>query len=94
MLAALFSESLGAYEVLNLGNHRSEPLDKLVAVIERALGRVAEKKMMPLQPGDVLATYADTTRSAARLGFQPRTSIEVGIPRFVEWYLAHPEFHS
>ncbi|HXY40543.1 MAG TPA: NAD-dependent epimerase/dehydratase family protein [Vicinamibacteria bacterium] len=94
VMAALFSDGLDPYEVLNLGNHRSEPLTNLIAVIEKALGRRAEKKMMPLQPGDVLATYADTVRSARKLGFQPKTSIEEGVPRFVEWYRAHPEFHS
>jgi len=94
VMAALFSDGLDPYEVLNLGNHRSEPLTNLIAVIEKALGRKAEKKMMPLQPGDVLATYADTVRSARKLGFQPKTSIEEGVPRFVEWYRAHPEFHS
>ncbi len=94
VMASLFSEGLDPFEVLNLGNHRSEPLENLIAVIEKALGQKAEKKMMPMQPGDVLATYADTARSARKLGFQPKTSIEEGVPRFVEWYRAHPEFHS
>jgi UDP-glucuronate 4-epimerase len=92
--AALFSTALAPFELLNLGNHRSEPLDNLIGVIERTLGRRAERVLLPLQPGDVLATYADNTLSRAKLGFEPTTSIEDGIPRFVEWYRAHPEFHS
>jgi UDP-glucuronate 4-epimerase len=92
--AALVAEDLGPCEVINLGNHRSEPLASVVAIIEKALGRTADRRLLPMQAGDVVATYADGTRSASVLGFTPRTSIADGIPRFVEWYLAHPEFHS
>jgi len=55
-------------------------------VLERALGRQAEKRFLPLQPGDVLATYADVDDLARDVGFAPRTSIEDGVPRFVDWY--------
>jgi UDP-glucuronate 4-epimerase len=57
-----------------------------VEVLERTLGRKAEKKLMPLQPGDVPATYADIDDLARDVGFAPETPIEVGIPRFVQWY--------
>jgi UDP-glucuronate 4-epimerase len=57
-----------------------------IEVLEQTLGRKAEKKLMPLQPGDVPATYADIDDLARDVGFKPGTPIEVGIPRFVQWY--------
>jgi UDP-glucuronate 4-epimerase len=55
-------------------------------VLEAALGRKAEKRMLPMQPGDVAETYADVTALARDIGYQPSTPIEVGVGRFVEWY--------
>lgn len=57
-----------------------------IEVLESALGKKAEKKLMPLQPGDVPATYADIDDLTRDVGFKPTTSIEEGIPRFVKWY--------
>jgi len=57
-----------------------------IEVLEQALGKKAEKKLMPLQPGDVPATYADIEDLSRDAGFKPSTPIELGIPRFVEWY--------
>jgi UDP-glucuronate 4-epimerase len=57
-----------------------------IEVLEQALGKQAEKTLMPLQPGDVPATYADIDDLARDVGFSPATPIEEGIPRFVKWY--------
>jgi len=72
--------------IYNIGNHRPVELQHFIEVLERALGKKAEKKLMPLQPGDVPATYADIGDLTRDVGFKPTTSIEVGIPRFVKWY--------
>ena len=74
------------HKVYNLGNHRPEPLMRFIELLEQALGRSAVKKMMPMQPGDVLSSFADIEASQRELGFSPRTPIEEGIPKFVEWY--------
>jgi UDP-glucuronate 4-epimerase len=74
------------HKIYNLGNHRPEKLLDFIAVLERALGRVAEKELMPLQPGDVPESFADIEASRRDLGFEPKTAIEVGLARFVEWY--------
>lgn len=75
-----------AHRVYNLGNHKPEKLLDFIAVIERALGRTAEKELLPLQPGDVPESFADITSAQRDLGFAPTTSIEEGIARFVAWY--------
>jgi UDP-glucuronate 4-epimerase len=77
------------HALYNLGNHRSEKLTEFISVLENALGRKAEIRLEPLQPGDVPATYADIEASRRDLGFEPTTPIQVGIPRFVDWYRAH-----
>ncbi len=88
---ALFSPNLEAYEIFNLGNNRSEKLMDLIATIEAACGREAEKIMMDMQPGDVPATAAEISAAQAKLGFDPQTPISVGVPAFVEWYRSQPE---
>lgn len=85
---------LPKYEVLNLGNCNSEELMHLIEILEDSLGKKAEKVMMPMQDGDVPATYADISRAKELLGFEPYTKISEGVPRFVEWFKNHPEFHS
>jgi UDP-glucuronate 4-epimerase len=77
------------HRVYNLGNHRSEKLTDFIATLERALGREAIKQYEPLQPGDVRETYADIEDSRADLGFEPKTTIEEGIPKFVDWFRAY-----
>jgi UDP-glucuronate 4-epimerase len=72
--------------VYNIGNHQPVDLMYFIEVLETALGKKAEKKLLPLQPGDVPATYADIEDLAREVGFAPATSIEEGIPRFVKWY--------
>jgi UDP-glucuronate 4-epimerase len=77
------------HKVYNLGGNRTEKLMDYIAVIERELGRTAEKVMLPLQTGDVVETSADITESARDLGFEPKTPIREGIPRFIAWYKAY-----
>ncbi|WP_428247653.1 NAD-dependent epimerase [Ferrovibrio sp.] len=74
------------YKVYNIGNNKPEELLRLIEVLEQALGRKAEKRLLPLQPGDVKSTYADIEAIRNDLGFEPTTPIDVGVPRFVEWY--------
>jgi UDP-glucuronate 4-epimerase len=74
------------YEVYNLGNSKTEQLMTLIEILERELGREAEKNMMPMQPGDVKQTSADIQKSRDNLGFDPKTPLEEGIKKFVEWY--------
>jgi UDP-glucuronate 4-epimerase len=74
------------HRVYNLGNHRPEKLLDFIAVLERALGRTATKVLLPLQPGDVPESFADIEASRRDLGFEPKTTIEEGLARFVEWY--------
>ncbi|MFT4027194.1 MAG: GDP-mannose 4,6-dehydratase [Novosphingobium sp.] len=78
--------SVKPHRLYNIGNSRSEHLMKVVGVLEEALGRKAEIEFLPMQAGDVERTYADISAIAADLGYAPTTSIEVGVPRFVEWY--------
>ena len=74
------------YRVFNIGNHQPVPLMEFIACIERALGREAAKNMLPLQDGDVPATYADVDALSEWVGFAPATSIDEGVARFVAWY--------
>jgi UDP-glucuronate 4-epimerase len=74
------------HRVYNLGNHRSEELERFVAVLERALGKPARRDLLPMQPGDVPVTYADIEAASRDFGFTPKTAIDEGLPRFVEWY--------
>jgi UDP-glucuronate 4-epimerase len=78
--------SSAPHAIYNLGNSRSEDLERMIVLIERACGREAIKQMRPLQPGDVPDTFADIEAARRDLGFEPKTGIEEGIPRFVAWY--------
>jgi UDP-glucuronate 4-epimerase len=88
---ALFIEPLDKCEVFNLGNHSCENLMDMISLIESALGSKAELDYLPMQPGDVPATYADIVRSQTKLNFAPETPIAEGIPKFCQWYLDHPD---
>ncbi|MCE3223388.1 MAG: lpsL [Nitrospira sp.] len=78
--------SSAPYRLYNIGNHQPVELLRFIEVLEHTLGKQAEKNFLPLQPGDVPATYADVADLMRDTGFQPATSIETGIARFVEWY--------
>ena len=78
--------SSAPYRLYNIGNHSPVQLMDFIALIEKTLGREAKKNFLPLQPGDVPATYADVSDLAADVGFEPNTPIEEGIAQFVAWY--------
>lgn len=88
---ALFADGLDQYEIFNLGNHQCQPLMKMIDLIEESMGEEANKVMYPMQAGDVPATYADVSKAQAKLGYNPSTSIEKGIPLFVDWYKSNHE---
>jgi UDP-glucuronate 4-epimerase len=83
------ASSSAPYRLYNIGNHTPVDLMAYINVLERALGREAQKKLLPLQDGDVVATYAKTDALQADIGFAPATSIEEGIRRFVDWYRSY-----
>ena len=74
------------YQIYNIGNHSPAKLLDVIAILEKELGQEATKNMLPMQPGDVPATFADVEDLARDVDFAPRTPIEVGVKRFVEWY--------
>ena len=78
--------SAAPYRVYNIGNHRPVELSDYIEIIEKCLGRKAEKILKPLQPGDVPDTYADVEELMHDTGYSPETPVEVGIERFVAWY--------
>ena len=79
------------HRLYNIGNNTPEPLLRFIGLIEQALGKTAEKILLPIQPGDVPETFADIDDMRRDTGFVPRTAIDEGIPRFVEWYR---EYHG
>jgi UDP-glucuronate 4-epimerase len=78
--------STAPYRVYNIGHHCPVELTHFIEVLEQVLGKKAKKRFVPLQPGDIPATYADVDDLIGETGFKPDTPIEVGIPRFVQWY--------
>lgn len=74
------------YKIYNIGNNSPVELMTFIEVIEKALGKPAQKNFLPIQPGDVLSTYADVDELMRDVGFKPSTSIDEGIQRFVQWY--------
>lgn len=75
-----------AHTVYNIGNNKPVELMTMIRLLEEALGRKAQKNMMPMQLGDVVETCADITKIKQDFGFEPSTSLENGLPRFVDWY--------
>jgi UDP-glucuronate 4-epimerase len=84
--ACLTSDNLEQYEIFNLGNHRSEQLMDMINAIGDNLDIKPIMKMLPMQAGDVPATYADISRAQEKLQFEPKTPISEGIPQFIQWY--------
>jgi UDP-glucuronate 4-epimerase len=80
------ASSFAPYRVFNIGNNQPVELMDFIAAIEKHLGKKAEMRLLPMQPGDVPETYADVDDLMAEVGFKPSTSIEEGIGRFVAWY--------
>ncbi|AMW05616.1 NAD-dependent epimerase [Gemmatimonas phototrophica] len=79
--------SKAPYRIYNIGNNNPVELMHLISTLEQALGRTAEKRLLPLQMGDVPATYADVEALVQDVGFAPKTPIETGVQRFVAWYV-------
>ena len=76
----------GPHALYNIGNHRSEELMRMVALLEQATGRTAQIEYLPMQPGDLKDTFADISAIQRDHGFEPSTTIDAGVPRFVEWF--------
>ena len=81
--------STAPYRVFNIGNGNPTPLMDYIGALETSLGVTARKNFMPMQPGDVPATSADTSELGKWVGFQPDTKVTVGVQKFAEWYLSH-----
>jgi UDP-glucuronate 4-epimerase len=83
--------SLKPHRLYNIGNHRSEHLMKVVDILEAECGRKAEIEYLPMQPGDARQSFADIEAIRGDLGYEPTTSIDIGVPNFVRWYR---EYHA
>jgi len=88
-VTAAIDKDLG-FEILNLGESRTTTLAELVKIIEKALGKKAELKRLPMQAGDVLLTCADVGKARKLLGYNPHTTVESGVAEFVRWYRGMP----
>ena len=84
--AAKAGGSIGPHAIYNIGNHRSEDLMRVVELLEQATGKKALLSPEPMQPGDVKESFADISAIERDHGFKPTTTIDEGVPRFVEWY--------
>ena len=80
------ASSTGPYRLYNIGNNEPVELMRYIEVLEQCLGRKAEKNLLPLQPGDVPDTYANVEDLVRDTGYHPKTTVETGVARFVEWY--------
>lgn len=81
------ASSRAPYRLYNIGNNNWVELGRYIEVLEECLGRKAERRLLPLQPGDVPDTYADVSTLVADFDYRPATPIETGVRRFVDWYL-------
>ena len=80
------SKSWAPFKVFNIGNSDPVPLMEYVYALEEVLGKKANIEYLPIQPGDVEATFADTSLLESYIGFKPKTKIKDGIKKFIEWY--------
>ena len=83
------ASSHAPYRLYNIGSNSPIQLSRYIEVLEECLGKKAEKNSLPLQPGDVLGTYANVDALVNDMGYKPNTPIEVGVKKFVEWYLGY-----
>src|SRR6185437_952093 len=81
--------SSAPWRVYNIGNNKPVELLEVVRLLEEAIGKKAKRELLPMQPGDVPATYADVDDLMREVDFKPATSIAEGIARFIDWYRAH-----
>ena len=83
------SRSRAPFRLYNIGNHQPVELMRFIEAIEHSLGKAAIKEFLPMQAGDVLATYADVDDLRRDVGFEPKTSLNNGITRWAEWFLSY-----
>ncbi len=76
-------------QVFNIGNNKPVELLDFICLLEKGLGRTSEKKLLPMQPGDVETTYADIKRLGDQVGYSPKTSIETGVAKYLAWYKSY-----
>ena len=81
--------SSAPWRVYNIGNNKSVELLEVVRLLEEAIGKKAKRELLPMQPGDVPATYADVDDLMREVDFRPNTPIAEGIGRFIEWYRSY-----
>lgn len=81
--------SSAPFRVFNIGNSRPTSLLRFIEAIERAVGKQAHKRLLPMQAGDVPSTWADISDLSDAVGYRPATPVEVGVPRFVEWFRSY-----
>jgi UDP-glucuronate 4-epimerase len=86
--------SSAPYRIFNIGNNRPTELARFIEVLETIIGKKADIRYLPLQPGDVLETYADVDSLSEAVGFAPSTTIEDGIAKFVAWYRTYYDIRS
>ena len=85
----LKNKKFAPHEIFNIGNNRTEKLEKFIYIIERELNKKAIRNYMDMQPGDVINTWADTKKINKIINFAPKISIEEGLPLFISWYKSH-----
>lgn len=88
-IVKVVKQQSSAYKIYNIGNSRPIELMDFIGLMEKAMGKEAKKELLPMQPGDVYETYADTSALSADTGYKPTTTLEQGIPKFLEWYLSY-----
>jgi len=84
IIAALTKEF--EFEIINLGNNKPVDLDYFIKSLEKNMGKIAKKNYLEMQPGDVKETYADIEKAKRLLNFEPKTNIEDGLKKFVDWF--------
>ncbi len=87
--AAKAGGSISPHRLYNIGNHRSEELMHMISLIETSIGKKAVLNLLPMQPGDVRDTFADITAIQNDLGYHPTTSIDEGVPKFIDWFKSY-----
>ncbi len=87
------SSGVTPHQIFNIGHHSPVGLLQFIDLLEREIGKPAQKRFLPMQAGDVPVTYASVDKISKATGFVPSTSIEDGIVRFISWFRQHPEFH-
>ena len=91
---ALQANTSAPYRLFNIGNNQPEKLMDFIGLLENAIGKTAQKEFLPMQAGDVKATFADTSALDAWVGFKPNTPLKVGVQRFVDWYAKYYKFNG